>query len=217
MTKVKLTLINNSSVKLILSQFTDPDSYVTLQTKVLSLPFVVMAIQLPSSSSSSSSLSNDFTYDVFISFRGTDTRFGFTGHLYKALSDKGFHTFIDDKDLPGGDEITPSLWKSIEDSRIAIIVFSKNYATSSFCLDELVHIIHYFKAKGRLVLPIFYDVEPSQVRHQNDYYGEALAKHEEGFQNNKENMERLLKWKKALNQAANLSGHHFNLGYPSSF
>ena len=154
---------------------------------------------------------------MFISFRGTDTRFGFTGNLYKALCDKGIHTFIDDKEVQRGDEITPSLLKSIEDSRIAIIVFSKNYASSSFCLDELVHITHYFKAKGRLVLPVFYDVEPSQVRHQNDSYREALAKHEEGFQNNKENMERLLKWKKALNQAANLSGHHFNLGYPSSF
>ncbi|AES76050.2 putative TIR domain, P-loop containing nucleoside triphosphate hydrolase [Medicago truncatula] len=170
-----------------------------------------MAMQLPSSSLSST-LSNDFIYDVFISFRGTDTRFGFTGNLYKALSDKGIHTFIDDKELKRGDEITPSLRKSIEDSRIAIIVFSKDYASSSFCLDELVHIIHYFKEKSRLVLPIFYGTEPSQVRKLNDSYGESFAKHEEGFQNNKEHMERLLTWKKALNEAANLSGHHFNQG-----
>nr|WIL60025.1 nodulation protein [Melilotus officinalis] len=160
-------------------------------------------------SPSSSSFSYHFSYDVFISFRGADTRFGFTGNLYKALSDKGIRTFIDDKELPRGDEITPSLLNSIKDSRIAIIVFSKDYASSSFCLDELVHIIHYFKANGRLVLPVFYDVEPSHVRHQNDSYGEALAKHEERFQNN---MERLLKWKIALNEAANLSGYHFNLG-----
>nr|WIL60021.1 nodulation protein [Melilotus officinalis] len=163
-------------------------------------------------SSSSSSVSNDFTYDVFISFRGTDTRFGFTGNFYKALSDNGIHTFIDDKELQKGEEITHSLLKSIEDSRIAIIVFSKDYASSSFCLDELVHIIHYFKENGRLVLPVFYDVEPSHVRHQNDSYSEALAKHKEKFQDNKENTERLLKWKIALKQAADLSGYHFNLG-----
>jgi len=170
-----------------------------------------MAMQLPSSSSSSS-FSNDFIYDVFISFRGTDTRFGFTGNLYKALSDKGIHTFIDDKELQRGDEITPSLLKSIENSRIAIVVFSEDYASSSFCLDELFHIIHYFKAKGRLVLPVFYDVEPSHVRHHSNKYGEALVEFEERFQKNNVNMERLQKWKIALNQAANLSGHHFNQG-----
>jgi len=174
------------------------------------LPLILMAMQIPSSSSSS--LSNDFIYDVFISFRGTDTRYGFTGNLYKALSDKGIHSFIDDKELQRGDEITLSLLKSIENSRIAIVVFSKDYASSSFCLDELVHIIHCFKAKGGLVLPVFYDVEPSRVRHHNNRYGEALAEFEERFQNNKVNMERLQKWKIALNQAANLSGHHFNQG-----
>jgi len=74
-----------------------------------------MAIQSPSSSSS---FSYAFTYQVFLSFRGSDTRYGFTGNLYKALTDKGIHTFIDDNDLLRGDEITPSLVKAIEESRI---------------------------------------------------------------------------------------------------
>ncbi|KAK2421688.1 disease resistance protein RUN1 [Trifolium repens] len=165
-------------------------------------------------SSSFSSFSYGFTYDVFLSFRGTDTRYGFTGNLYRALCEGGVHTFIDDRELHGGDEITPSLATAIEESRIFIPVFSVNYASSSFCLDELVHIIHCFKTKSCLVLPIFYDMEPTHVRHQTGSYGEAIAKHEKVFQNNKEkygdNMERLHKWKIALNQAANLSGHHFN-------
>ncbi|KEH26766.1 NB-ARC domain protein [Medicago truncatula] len=193
-----------------LASYEDPDTKSTLLTEILSLPFTLMAMQLPYSSSSF--VSNDFTYDVFISFRGTDTQFGFTGNLYKALSDKGINTFIDDKELKKGDEITPSLLKSIEESRIAIIVFSKEYASSLFCLDELVHIIHCSNEKGSKVIPVFYGTEPSHVRKLNDSYGEALAKHEDQFQNSKENMEWLLKWKKALNQAANLSGHHFNLG-----
>ncbi|XP_057445959.1 TMV resistance protein N-like isoform X2 [Lotus japonicus] len=91
-----------------------------------------------------------------------------------------------------------------------------DYASSSFCLDELVTIIQCVKEKGRLVLPVFYDVDPSHVRHQRGTYAEALAKHEKWFQNNKEklkdNMERLQKWKTALNQAANLSGSHFKSG-----
>ncbi|XP_061353640.1 TMV resistance protein N-like [Gastrolobium bilobum] len=166
--------------------------------------------------SCSSSFGYGFTYDVFLNFRGLDTRHGFTGNLYKALNDRGIHTFIDDERIQRGEEITSSLANAIEESRIAIPVFSKNYASSSFCLDELVMIIDCIKAKGRLVLPIFYDLDPSHVRHQSGSYGEALAKHEERFKHNKEefneNMERLVKWKMALKQAANLSGKDFKLG-----
>ncbi|XP_024642320.2 disease resistance protein RPP5 [Medicago truncatula] len=164
-----------------------------------------MAIQSPSSSTS---FSYGFTYQVFISFRGTDTRHGFTGNLYKALTDKGIHTFIDDNDLQRGDEITPSLLKAIDESRIFIPVFSLNYASSSFCLDELVHIIHCYETKGRLVLPVFFGVEPTNVRHHKGSYGKALAEHEKRFQNDPKNMERLQGWKEALSQAANLSGYH---------
>jgi hypothetical protein len=164
---------------------------------------------------SSSSFSYGFTYDVFLSFRGSDTRYGFTGNLHKDLRKKGIRTFIDDRELQGGDEITPSLFKAIEESRIFIPVLSVNYASSSFCLDELVHIIHCFKESGRLVLPIFYDVEPSHVRHHKGSYGKALDDHIERFQNNKDGMERLQKWKSALTQTANFSSHHFNPRYPA--
>lgn len=103
----------------------------------------------------------------------------------------------------------PSLVKAIAETRIAILVFSKNYAFSSFCLDELVHILDLIREKGRLVLPVFYDVDPSDVRHQSGSYKEALAKHEERFQNDKE---KVLKWRIALSQAADLSGYHFKHG-----
>ncbi|RHN52354.1 putative TIR domain, P-loop containing nucleoside triphosphate hydrolase [Medicago truncatula] len=170
-----------------------------------------MAMQSPSSSSS---ISYQFKYQVFLSFRGSDTRYGFTGNLYKALTDKGIHTFIDDRELQRGDEIKPSLDNAIEESRIFIPVFSPNYAYSSFCLDELVHIIHCYKTKGRLVLPVFYGVDPTHIRHQTGSYGEALAKHAKRFHNNNTyNMERLQKWKIALAQAANLSGDHRHPGY----
>jgi len=182
-------------------------------------PLYYIPMALPSytqsSISSSSSFSYRFTYDVFLSFRGIDTRYGFIGNLYKALCDKGIHTFIDDRELQGGDEITPSLFKAIEESRIFIPILSINYASSSFCLDELVHIIHCFKESGRLVLPIFYDVEPSHVRHHKGSYGKALDDHIERFHNNKDSMERLQKWKMALTQTADFSGHHFSPGYPT--
>ncbi|KAK2367513.1 TMV resistance protein N [Trifolium repens] len=90
---------------------------------------------------STSSFSYGFTYDVFLSFRGTDTRYGFTGNLYRALCDGGVHTFIDDRELNGGDEITPSLVTAIEESRIFIPVFSVNYAHSHTVRNSLRYMV----------------------------------------------------------------------------
>jgi len=188
-----------------------PHSYSAFSNSFLILFLsILMAKQSPSSSSS---FSYAFTYDVFLSFRGTDTRYGFTGNLCKALIDNGICTFVGDNDLQRGDEITPSLLKAIEESRIFIPVFSINYAFSSFCLDELVHILHCYKTKGHLILPVFVGVDPSDVRHHKGSYGEALDEHEKRFQNDKNNMERLQQWKVALTQAANLSGYHSSHGY----
>ncbi|XP_022640787.1 toll/interleukin-1 receptor-like protein [Vigna radiata var. radiata] len=151
-----------------------------------------------------------FTYDVFLSFRGEDTRYDFIGNLYKALCDRGLHTFIDDDKLQSGDEITPVLLKAIEESRIAIVVLSHNYASSSFCLDELVTILH-CQSKGHLVIPVFYKVNPSYVRHQKGAYEEALTKHQKRFKAQKD---KLQKWKMALRQVADFSGYHFKDAYP---
>jgi len=158
------------------------------------------------------SRSSSFTYDVFLSFRGEDTRHGFTGHLYKALHDRGIYTFIDDEELQRGEEITPALLKAIQESKIAIIVLSMNYASSSFCLDELDCILECYNKKDMLVLPVFFKVDPSDVRDQKGSYGEALVKHEQRFNHN---MEKLEKWKKALRQVADVSGFHLKHGYPT--
>lgn len=83
------------------------------------------------------------------------------------------------------------------------MVFSKNYASSVWCLRELECILQSFQLSGKRVLPVFYDVDPSEVRYQKGCYAEALAKHEERFQQNFEIVQR---WREALTQVANLSG-----------
>ena len=93
------------------------------------------------SPSSSSSSTHMWKYDVFLSFRGEDTRNNFTDHLYAALNQKGIYTFRDDQKLERGKLITPVLLKAIEDSLFAIVVLSKNYASSTWCLDELAKIM----------------------------------------------------------------------------
>ncbi|XP_028760634.1 TMV resistance protein N-like isoform X2 [Neltuma alba] len=157
----------------------------------------------------SSSVTRRWSYDVFLSFRGEDTRLTFVGHLYESLRQRGIRTFIDDESLDAGKEIRPSLSEAIKESRMAIILFSQNYATSTFCLDELVQIIECFKEESRMVYSVFYHVDPSDVRHQRGCYGQALA----DLQNRLEGKDvKLQKWRWALTQAADLSGWHFQPG-----
>ncbi|XP_059302187.1 TMV resistance protein N-like [Lycium ferocissimum] len=161
-------------------------------------------IQGESSTPPQFSSSPNWNYDVFLSFRGEDTRKTFTGHLYSRLCQVGINTFIDDEELRKGEVISRELEKSIEQSRISIVVFSKNYASSSWCLDELVKILECKDKLKQVVLPVFYDVGPSTVRKQIGYFGQALAGHKERFE-----AQRIEKWTCALTEAANLSGWDF--------
>ncbi|CAL8177579.1 unnamed protein product [Prunus armeniaca] len=174
--------------------------------------FYIYFRSLTSSSSSSSSTSSvaavdtdnpplQEKYDVFISFRGEDTRLTFTSHLYEALCRKKIETYIDDRLVSGG-EITPALLEAIQRSTISVIIFSKNYASSTWCLDELVHILCKDK-NGQLVIPIFYDISPSDVRKQQGSYALAFRQLEKRF---RDSIDKVHNWRDALTQAANLSG-----------
>jgi len=81
-------------------------------------------------------------YDVFVSFRGEDTRYNFTDHLFASLQRKGIFTFRDDTKLNKGESIGPELLRAMEDSLIYVVLFSKNYASSTWCLQELEWICH---------------------------------------------------------------------------
>ncbi|KAM5549965.1 TMV resistance protein N-like [Rosa sericea] len=153
-------------------------------------------------SASSPPSTPQWKYDVFLSFRGEDTRKGFTDHLYTALDDKGITTFRDDPELQKGEAISPALFAAIEESRFALIVLSQNYASSTWCLDELVRILKCMKAR-EAVLPIFYDVDPSDVRKKTGSFRQAFANHEERFRGDEEKVRR---WRSALTEVASFSG-----------
>ena len=139
---------------------------------------------MASSSSTHQSIQKKFKYDVFVSFIGEDIRHTFIDHLYTALRQQGIHPYMDDEKIEKGNN---ELLKSIEDSKFLIIVFSKNYASSSRCLKELVKILECSKTTDHTVYPVFYDVDPSQVRFQS--YSQEAGK-----------------WRSALKAAADLSG-----------
>ncbi|XP_031263548.1 disease resistance-like protein DSC1 isoform X2 [Pistacia vera] len=146
-------------------------------------------------------------YDVFLSFRGEDTRNNFTSHLYAALCQQMINTFIDDE-LKTGDQISPSLWNAIEGSKISLIIFSKEYSSSGWCLEELVKILECKNSYGQIVIPVFYGVYPSDVRNQIGTFGDAFSKLEKRFKGSQETLQR---WRTALGEAANLSGFDSNV------
>ncbi|PPD89799.1 hypothetical protein GOBAR_DD13288 [Gossypium barbadense] len=163
--------------------------------------------------STSSSFSRK-KYDVFLSFRGEDTRKNFTDHLYDALNRTGIVTFRDDPKLETGEEIAPELFNAIQQSWCSVIVFSETYAFSGWCLEELAEIFKQKNDKGHKVFPIFYHVDPSYLRKQKEKVEEAFAKHEERY---KEDKDKIQKWRNALTEVANIKGWHLNNRHESEF
>ncbi|XP_042499803.1 disease resistance protein L6-like [Macadamia integrifolia] len=150
---------------------------------------------------SSSSSCQPSSYDVFINFRGPDTRTNFVSLLYNALTKEGIKAYRDSEELWEGEEICPSLLRGIRVSNISIPVFSKNYADSKYCLMELAEIWECHLSDGQTILPVFIDVEPRDVRHQTRSFEEPFKKHQ-----SKCKAADVQRWKNALEEVGNLKG-----------
>ncbi|WZY84994.1 disease resistance protein RPP4 isoform X1 [Brassica rapa] len=139
-------------------------------------------------------------YDVFPSFSGEDVRKSFLSHLLKELHRKSINTFID-HGIERSRPIGPELLSAIRESRISIVVFSKNYASSSWCLNELVEIYKSFKELNQMVIPVFYGLDPSHVRKQTGEFGEAFMVSCQGKTDDEKQW-----WIQALAEVANMAG-----------
>ncbi|GKD51773.1 TMV resistance protein N-like protein, partial [Tanacetum coccineum] len=150
-----------------------------------------------SSTLMASSSSNHTRYDVFLSFRGEDTRHNFTDHLYHALVRSGLRTFRDNDSIGRGQLLKPEIETAIKQSRASVIVLSQNYADSRWCLDELVLILEQRRKFHHFALPVFHGVDPSDVRNQRGRFNIDGSKWAEVDVN---------RWKAALTQVADLTG-----------
>ncbi|CAM8920860.1 unnamed protein product [Rhodiola kirilowii] len=145
-----------------------------------------------------------FEYQVFLSFRGPDTR-TFVGHLRDALDRTGFRVFLDNLQLEYGKDIQQNLYEAIHQSEESVVILSPRYADSRWCLDELVKIMELQALNVHRVLPVFFDVEPTVVRNQIGVYKDAFSELEKRFEG-----DRIEKWKSALKRVANLRGLSLN-------
>ncbi|CAN1828261.1 Disease resistance protein L6 [Linum perenne] len=154
------------------------------------------------SSSDSSSALPVGEYEVFLSFRGPDVRKTFADHLYTCLVRSKILTFRDDEELRKGEKISTSIVQAITLSKIHIPVFSENYASSKWCLQEIAKMVECWKQrKGHVILPIFYFVNPRDVRHQEGSYKEAFDLHRERYDDDTVN-----EWREALREVGNMKG-----------
>ncbi|OMO64528.1 hypothetical protein COLO4_32026 [Corchorus olitorius] len=157
---------------------------------------------------SSSSSSHQFCrYQVFLSFRGEDTRHNFTSHFLEALKRCGINVFFDEENLEKGEELSQALMNAIAASKISIPIFSKDYASSKSCLAELSQIMDCMRGQGQIVLPIFYHVDPSDVRHHSGSFKESFDQHLM-----EKPKDQVKCWKAAFTQAGQLKGWHIHGG-----
>ncbi|CAN8241291.1 unnamed protein product [Cochlearia groenlandica] len=108
-------------------------------------------------------------HKVFINFRGEEIRYSFLSHLVVALELQGIHYFIDKDEQRGKD--LKNLFKRIEELPIALAIFSKRYAQSKWCLNELAKMKKLAESNKLKVIPIFYKVKVEEVRHQRGEFG----------------------------------------------
>ncbi|KAG8480102.1 hypothetical protein CXB51_025355 [Gossypium anomalum] len=155
---------------------------------------------------SSSSSPRPMKHQVFLSFRGEDTRLNFTSHLLKALKDTGMNVFSDEETLERGEQISPALLDAIVASNLSIIILSKDYASSKSCLAEVSWIIERKRIQQQIVLPIFYHVDPSDVRNLGGSFKKSFIDHES------KSLDQVQRWKEAFAEVGKLKGWHIEGG-----
>ncbi|CAN1270442.1 Disease resistance protein L6 [Linum perenne] len=143
-------------------------------------------------------------YEVFLSFRGSDVRKSFADYLYSYLVHSQIRTFRDEEELRKGETIAPSLVQAITESKIYIPILSERYASSKWCLQELAKMVECCrKGKGHIILPIFYFIDPRDVRHQAGVYEEAFEQHSK-----KHDPRIVQEWRTALLEVGQMKGWH---------
>jgi len=82
------------------------------------------------------------------------------GYLYEALKRVGLHPFLDCISIGRGKDAWTCIDHAIKTTPLALVIFSKSFAQSPWCLKELHVVLDCHSVK---VLPIFYKVQPWEV------------------------------------------------------
>ena len=168
-------------------------------TKTLFLLF--LSPEPSSHMAASSSVATRIGPQVFISFRGEDVRNHFVSFLDPALRRANINVFLDENELLNTD--LARLLTRIEESEIAMVIFSKNYPDSDRSLDGLAKMKE-LRDQGRLiVIPIFYNLDPLVVKELRGDFGDKFRDLQRIHLHQ---LERIQKWEEALVTILNIRG-----------
>jgi hypothetical protein len=138
-------------------------------------------------------------FDVFLNHRGPDVKQNFAAHLHQALQGAGCRPFLDMESVETGQHSRKKIYEALGCASVHVAIFSKDYADSNYCLDELCAMLE----GKKLVIPVFYDVSPNDLHCKlpNGPYTKAFR-----TTHGKRPASEVKKWKDALRMAAEFSG-----------
>ncbi|XP_047178514.1 disease resistance protein RUN1-like [Vigna umbellata] len=142
-------------------------------------------------------------YDVLINFNGEDIRRKFVSHLDSALSSFGLTTFLHHQNAVESTHVQQPI---LDLCRVVIVVFTKTYSESAWCLYQLQQIIQWHQTYCRHVLPVYYEIQPSDVRFQKGDFGKAFKETAHQTFSAQQLKHGMSRWSHALTKAANLFG-----------
>ncbi|KAH9303665.1 hypothetical protein KI387_008069 [Taxus chinensis] len=144
------------------------------------------------------------SFHIFINHRGPDVKKTLASLIHRDLNKFGLRVFLDKQELQMGYLLTPTITEAITSASVNIAIFSPRYVESAWCLNELLCMLDCHGAK---IIPIFYDIQPSHLRHiDNGPYAAAFRKHRE---NGRVEISVVEKWVNALDKVAEISGLEF--------
>jgi len=148
-------------------------------------------------------------FDVFLNHRGPDVKGSFAAHLHQALQEAGCRPFLDKPDLEKGQPGQEKIYEALRRASVHVAIFSKDYADSDYCLNELCAMLE----SEKLIIPVFYDVPPSVLRCEDPGGPYTTAFRKTGwkkmlgsFSIRGRPASEVEKWKEALRKAAELNG-----------
>lgn len=143
-------------------------------------------------------------YQVFINHRGPDTKKTLASLIYHRLTRDGLHVFLDKEEIQTGDKISPAILSAIRSASVHITIFSPGFADSNWCLEEYFLIKESSEERRSMIIPVFYDVEPADLRHiESRCYAAAFESHK---LKGRYPIEQVEIWKEALKEAAEIKG-----------
>ncbi|KAH9303604.1 hypothetical protein KI387_008008, partial [Taxus chinensis] len=148
-------------------------------------------------------------YHVFINHRGPDVKKTLASLIYHALTRSGLRVFLDKKELRAGDSVSPAILSAIHSASVHIAIFSKRYAESAWCLNELIQMLQSQRSHQAKVIPVFCDVQPSDLRYiDKGIYAQAFCKH---IKDGRVEIGLVERWRDSLKDASHISGLEINM------